>query len=100
MPKKLKGDPLGFFNIYSVAKQQKMKGDSLGKKIFLEKSRSAEKNNIVFPEKNQKINHKYNKPGPAPYQRLKNSKRTSKCQSILFYSTRNFFRKSHNAEKN
>ena len=24
----------------------------------------------------------HNKPGPAPYQRLKNSKRTSKCQSI------------------
>ena len=25
---------------------------------------------------------------------LKNSKRTSKCQSILFYSSRNFFKKS------
>ena len=26
-----------------------------------------------------------------PYLKFKNSKRTSKCQSILFYSTRNFF---------
>ena len=33
------------------------------------------------------------------YPRLKNSKRTSKFQSILLYSTKNFFEKSHNAEK-
>ena len=39
------------------------------------------------------------RPKSAPYPRLKNSKRTSKFQSILFYSTKNFFKKSHNAEK-
>ena len=34
MPKKTerRGDPLGFFNIHSVAKHQKMQGDPLGKK--------------------------------------------------------------------
>ena len=45
MPKKTErgGDPLGFFNIHSVAKHQKMQGDPLGKKSK-KKSRSAEKN--------------------------------------------------------
>ena len=44
MPKNGKGDPLGFSNIHSVAKQQKkLKGDPLGKKISGKKSRSAEK---------------------------------------------------------
>ena len=44
MPKKTeRGEPLGFSNIHSVAKQQKMKGDPSGKKIFRKKSRSAEK---------------------------------------------------------
>ena len=45
MPKKLKrGDPLGFFNIHSVAKQQKIAGGPFGEKIFSKKkSRSAEK---------------------------------------------------------
>ena len=40
------------------------------------------------------------RPKSAPYLRLKNSKRTSKCQSIgeNFYE-KNFFLKSHNAEK-
>ena len=43
--KKLKGGPLGFFNIHSVAKhQKKCRGDPLGKKFFEKKSRSAEKN--------------------------------------------------------
>ena len=45
MPKKTEGDPLGFSNIHSVAKQQKIEGDPLRKKYFPEKkSRSAEKN--------------------------------------------------------
>ena len=46
MPKKLKGgDPLGFFNIHSVAKHQKNSGGTLWGKIFFEKKyRSAEKN--------------------------------------------------------
>ena len=35
-----------------------------------------------------------NRPKSAPYLRLNNSKRTSKCQSILFYSTRKIFEKS------
>ena len=34
------------------------------------------------------------RPKSAPYPRLKNSKRTSKFQSILFYSTKTFFEKS------
>ena len=33
MPKKLKGDPLGFFNIDAVAKYQKIEGNLLGEKI-------------------------------------------------------------------
>ena len=47
MPKKTeRGDPLGFSNIHSVAKQQKkLKGDPLGKKFFSgKKSHNAEKN--------------------------------------------------------
>ena len=41
-----RGDPLGFFNIHSVAKhQKKCRGDPLGKIFFSKKkSRSAEKN--------------------------------------------------------
>ena len=38
MPKKLKGDPLGFFNIHSVAQHQKMKGDPLGNNFSAKKS--------------------------------------------------------------
>ena len=39
-----RGDSLGFYNIYSVAKQQKNEGGPFGKKFFSEKkSRSAEK---------------------------------------------------------
>ena len=42
MPKKTeRGDPLGFFNIHSVAKHQKNAGGLLGN--FFSKSRSAEK---------------------------------------------------------
>ena len=45
MPKKTeREDPLGFFNIDSVAKLQKIEGGTLSwGKIFLKKSRSAEK---------------------------------------------------------
>ena len=40
-----RGDPLGFFNIHSVAKHQKNAGRPFGEKFFFEKkSRSAEKN--------------------------------------------------------
>ena len=46
MPKKIeRGDPLGFFNIHSVAKHQKNAGGTLWGNFFFEKkSRSAEKN--------------------------------------------------------
>ena len=44
MPKKTeRGEPLGFSNIHSVAKQQKNEGGPFGEKIFRKKSRSAEK---------------------------------------------------------
>ena len=45
MPKKTeRGDPLGFFNIHSVAKHQKNAGGPFGEKFFSKKkSRSAEK---------------------------------------------------------
>ena len=42
------------------------------------------------------------RPKSAPYLRLKSSKMTSKCTSILFYSTRKtrtFLKKSQNAKK-
>ena len=46
MPKKTeRGDPLGFFNIHSVAKNKKMHGGPFGENFFSKKkSRSAEKN--------------------------------------------------------
>ena len=45
MPKKTeRGDPLGFSNIHSVAKQQKIEGGPFGEKNSGKKSRSAEKN--------------------------------------------------------
>ena len=44
--------------------------------------------NRIFPVTSR------DRPKLAPYPRLKNSKRTSKFQSILFYSTKNFFEKS------
>ena len=44
MPKKTeRGDPLGFFNIHSVAIIKKNAGGPFGEKFFFEKSRSAEK---------------------------------------------------------
>ena len=45
MPKKTeRGDPLGFFNIHSVAKHQKNAGGPFGEIFFSKKkSRSAEK---------------------------------------------------------
>ena len=42
MPKNWKGDPLGFFNIHSVAKRQKIEGEKIF--IFGNKSHNAEKN--------------------------------------------------------
>ena len=42
MPKKTeRGDPLGFFNIHSVAKHQKNAGGTLWGKIFFEKKSLA-----------------------------------------------------------
>ena len=38
-----KGDPLGFFNIYSVAKHQKIEGSTLWRKKIRGKSLKAEK---------------------------------------------------------
>ena len=58
----MKGDPLGFFNIHSVAKHQKIEGGKIF--IFGKKSHSAEKNckgdplgfsNIHSDAKQQKI---------------------------------------------
>ena len=37
MPKKLKGGPLGFFNVHSVAKHQKNAGGTLWGKFFFRK---------------------------------------------------------------
>ena len=42
--RKLKGGPLGFFNIHSVAKILNNEGGPLVEKIFEEKSHNAEKN--------------------------------------------------------
>ena len=47
MPKKLKGDPLGFFNIYSVGKYQKIEGNPLVKKN--RKSLTAENTRREYP---------------------------------------------------
>ena len=38
-----RGDPLGFFNIHSVVKHQKMKGDPLGKFFPKKKTHNAKK---------------------------------------------------------
>ena len=44
MPKKAERDPLGFFNIHSVAKQQKkLKGGPIGEKDFPNKSLAVPK---------------------------------------------------------
>ena len=44
MPKKTEMDPLGFFNIHSIAKLQKIEGGPfVGKKGFLKKSRTVPK---------------------------------------------------------
>ena len=67
MPKKTeRGDPLGFFNIHSVAKHQKMQGGTFEENFFSEKkSRSAEKNErgdplvtpgmVCYAEKQEKL---------------------------------------------
>ena len=45
MPKKTeRGDPLGFSNIHSVAKQQKIEGGPFGEFFSGKKSHNAEKN--------------------------------------------------------
>ena len=48
-----RGDPLGFFNIHSVAKQQKIEGGPFGEKKFSEKVAVAKKtergNPLVSP---------------------------------------------------
>ena len=48
----------------------------------------------VLQRNSIKVNTSWDRPKSAPYPRLKNSKKTSKCQ-VLFYSTRksNFFEK-------
>ena len=43
MPKKLKGGPLGFFNIRSVAKHQKNAGGPFGENFFRKKSLAVPK---------------------------------------------------------
>ena len=49
MPKKTeRGDPLGFFNIHSVAKHQKNAGGPFGKKIFFRKK------SLAVPKKNER----------------------------------------------
>ena len=48
VPKKIeRGDPLGFFNIHSVAKQQKIEGGPFGEKIFRNKS-------LTMPKKTER----------------------------------------------
>ena len=46
MPKKLKGDPLGFFNIRSVGKLQKIEGRTLLGISFLEKKSQRAENTL------------------------------------------------------
>ena len=49
MPKKTeRGDPLGFFNIHSVAKQQKMQGGPFGENFFFRKK------SLAVPKKNER----------------------------------------------
>ena len=47
MPKKTEsGSPLGFFNIHSVAKHQKIEGGPFGEKFFFEKKVSQCQKNL------------------------------------------------------
>ena len=48
MPKKLKGGPLGCFNIHSVAKRQKNEGGTLWGKFFPEKS-------LAMPKETERV---------------------------------------------
>ena len=49
MPKKTeRGDPLGFFNIHSVAKHQKNAGGPFGKNFFFRKK------SLAVPKKNER----------------------------------------------
>ena len=68
VPKNVKGGPLGFINIYSVAKYQKTrKGDSFETlKNFRKKSLNAEKkSNLLVSSGFVGYVKKVNKPGPA-----------------------------------
>ena len=51
MPKKTERDPLGFFNIHSVGKYQKVEGGPFGQKFFFRKkvSRSRKYSKRVGP---------------------------------------------------
>ena len=50
MPKKTeRGDPVGFFNIHSVAKHQKNAGGTLWEKIFFRKK------SLAVPKKNERV---------------------------------------------
>ena len=61
MPKKTeRGDPLGFFNIHSVAKHQKNAGGAFGEKFFSKKSLAVSKkmkggtDMVCYSEKQEK----------------------------------------------
>ena len=48
MPKKLKGGPLGFFNIHSVGKYQKIEGGPFGE-FFFRKAHRAQNTPREYP---------------------------------------------------
>ena len=62
IPKKIeRGDPLGFFNIHSVAKHKKFEGGPFGKNMFQKKSHNAEETDplvspgmVCYAEKEEK----------------------------------------------
>ena len=54
--------------------------------VYIETSLEKPSRRSMFQVQTSRDRHK-----SAPYLRLKNSKRTSKCQSVFFYSTRKFF---------
>ena len=109
MPKNWKGDPSGFFNIHSIAKHQKIEGRKF---LFSEKNLTVPKKNWkggtlwdfqhpfcrktakklkggsfggkFFPkQKSQCRKTSRDRPKSSPYPRLKNSKKTSKCQEFF-----------------
>ena len=54
------GDPLGFFNIHSVAKHQKIKGETLWGTFFFEKS-------LTMPKKTEREGDLLVSPGMVCY---------------------------------